>query len=135
MTGVVHAFDGREGGGLQDVIVYPEDDTSSRGKTSQRTDTFRGRFVKLIPYQRIVWATEFESADTSFAGEMTVDTTLAPAGGGTKVTIRCENIPPGIRPPRPDHLVDRTTAALRTAFRFRRRFRPPAHTNILIRQK
>jgi uncharacterized protein YndB with AHSA1/START domain len=98
MKGVVHDFDGREGGAFRMSLVYPEDDTSSRGKTSQRTDTFRGRFVKLIPYQRIVWATEFESDDTSFAGEMTVDTTLAPAGSGTKVTIRCENIPPGIRP-------------------------------------
>lgn len=56
-------------------LVYREDDRSSRGKTSQRTDTFRGRFVKLIPYQRIVWATEFESADTSFASEMIVDNT------------------------------------------------------------
>lgn len=79
-------------------LLYPEGDRSSRGKTSEGTDTFRGRFVKLIPYEQIVWVTEFESADPSFAGEMIVSTTLAPAGGGTKVTIRCENIPRGIRP-------------------------------------
>jgi hypothetical protein len=29
---------------------------------------------------------------------MTINTTLASAGSGTKVTIVCENIPPGIKP-------------------------------------
>jgi len=98
MRGVVHAFEGREGGAFSMSLVYPEDDRSSRGKTSESTDTFRGRFAKLIPNERIVWAVEFESADASFAGEMIVSTTLAPAGSGTRVTILCENIPPGIRP-------------------------------------
>jgi uncharacterized protein YndB with AHSA1/START domain len=98
MSGVVHAFDSREGGTFKMSLIYPEGDRSSRGKSSGNTDTFRGRFVELIPDERIVWAVEFESADPSFAGEMIVSTTLAPAGGGTKVTIRCENIPPGIRP-------------------------------------
>jgi uncharacterized protein YndB with AHSA1/START domain len=54
--------------------------------------------VKLIPNRQIVWATKFESTDRSFAGEMIVSTTLAPADGGTRVTIICENIPPGVRP-------------------------------------
>jgi uncharacterized protein YndB with AHSA1/START domain len=98
MRGVVHAFDAREGGSFRMSLVYPEGDGSSRGKTSESTDTFRGCFVKLIPYERIVWAIEFESADPSFAGEMILSTTLAPAGSGTKVTILCENIPRGIRP-------------------------------------
>jgi uncharacterized protein YndB with AHSA1/START domain len=98
MTGVIHAFEAREGGIFRMSLEYPEDDTSSRGKTSARTDTFRGRFAKLVPLERIVWATEFESADPSFAGEMIVDWTLASAGGGTRVTVRCENIPRGIRP-------------------------------------
>jgi uncharacterized protein YndB with AHSA1/START domain len=97
MTGVVHAFEGREGGAFSMSLVYPDDDSSAHGKTSERTDTFQGRFVKLIPNQQIVWATEFESADATFAGEMIVSTTLAPAGSGTKITIRCDNIPPGVR--------------------------------------
>jgi uncharacterized protein YndB with AHSA1/START domain len=98
MRGVVHAFDGREGGSFRISLVYPDGDRSSRGKTSESTDTFRGRFVELIPCERIVWAIDFESADPSFAGEMIMSTTLAPAGSGTKVTILCENIPRGIRP-------------------------------------
>jgi uncharacterized protein YndB with AHSA1/START domain len=59
MRGVVHALDGREDGSFRMSLVYPEGDRSSRGKTSKSTDTFRGRFVKLIPYERIVWAVEF----------------------------------------------------------------------------
>jgi uncharacterized protein YndB with AHSA1/START domain len=98
MRGVVHAFDAREGGAFSMSLVYPEGDSSARGKTSESTDTFQGRFAKLSPNERIVWAVEFESADPSFAGEMIVSTTLEPAGGGTKVTMLCENIPPGIRP-------------------------------------
>ena len=96
MTGVVHAFDAREGGSFSMSLVYPEGDRSARGKTANNTDTFRGRFVTLIPNERIVWAVEFESADSAFAGEMIVTTTLAPAAGGTEVTIRCDNIPAGV---------------------------------------
>jgi uncharacterized protein YndB with AHSA1/START domain len=97
MRGVVHAFDAREGGAFSMSLVYPEGDRSSRGKTSENTDTFRGRFAKLIPNERIVWAVEFESADPSFAGEMIVSTMLVAEGNGTKVTVLCENIPRGIR--------------------------------------
>lgn len=96
MTGVIHAFDAREGGGFHMSLVYPEGE--GRGKTSESTDTFQGRFVKLVPNEQIVWAVEFESADPSFAGEMIMSTTLTPANGGTQVTINCENIPCGIRP-------------------------------------
>ena len=98
MRGVVHAFEAREGGAFSMTLVYPDDDPSARGKTSDSTDTFRGRFARLVPNEQIVWAVEFDAADPSFAGEMTVTTTLAPTGNGTTVTIRCDNIPPGIRP-------------------------------------
>jgi uncharacterized protein YndB with AHSA1/START domain len=97
MKGVVHAFDGRERGAFSMSLVYPEDDTSARGKTSERTDTFQGRFVTLIPNRQVVWAVQFESTDPSFAGEMFVRTLLVPAGSGTEVTITCENIPRGVR--------------------------------------
>jgi uncharacterized protein YndB with AHSA1/START domain len=98
MRGEVHAFEPRVGGAFSMSLAYPEGEGAGRGKTSETTDTFRGRFVRLIPDEEVVWAVEFESEDPSFAGEMIVRTTLAPAGGGTEVTIRCENIPVGIRP-------------------------------------
>jgi len=61
MQGVVHAFDAREGGTFRISLVYPEDEDSPRGKSSARTDTVGGRFVELVPHERIVWATQFES--------------------------------------------------------------------------
>lgn len=97
MTGVVHAFDAREGGRFSMSLMYPESETSARGKTDAHTDAFAGRFVKLVPNEQVVWATVFESDDPSFAGEMIVATTLKPAGQGTEVTIRCDNIPAGVR--------------------------------------
>ena len=96
MRGVVHAFDAREGGAFSMSLVYPEDE-APRGKTSERTDTFRGRFVELVPNEQIVWATQFESADPSLAGEMIVRTTLVAQGDATQVTITCGNIPRGVR--------------------------------------
>lgn len=78
-------------------LVYPDNETSQPGKTSDKTDRFEGRFARLVPDERIVWATAFESDDDSFAGEMTVSTTLSPVNGGTDVTMVCDDIPAGIR--------------------------------------
>ena len=98
MRGIVHAFDPREGGAFNLSLIYLDDGSAPRGKTSGRTDTLRGRFVTLIPDAQIEWAVEFESADPSFAGTMTVRWTLQRDDGGTRVTAMCDNIPPGIRP-------------------------------------
>jgi uncharacterized protein YndB with AHSA1/START domain len=78
-------------------LMYPESETAARGKTDARTDTFEGRFVKLVPNEQIVWATVFQSDDPSFAGEMTITTTLKPADRGTAVTMRCDDVPAGVR--------------------------------------
>ena len=98
MRGIVHAFEAREGGPFSMSLVYPEDDSTASGKTTESTDTFRGRFARLIPNERVVWVVEFDSDDPSFSGVMMVTTTLAPEGSATNVTIFCESIPLGIRP-------------------------------------
>ncbi|OAV56250.1 ATPase [Rhizobium sp. WYCCWR10014] len=97
MKGIVHAFEGREGGAFSMSLVYPDDEASQPGKTSDKTDRFEGRFAELVPDERIVWATVFDSEDEGFSGEMTVTTMLSPADGGTDVTMVCDNIPSGIR--------------------------------------
>lgn len=97
MTGIVHAFEPHDGGAFSMSLIYPDGDSTARGKTSDTTDTFRGRFVRLVPDEQIVWAVEFESADPAFAGEMTVRTDLERAGAATRVTVTCDNIPPGVR--------------------------------------
>ncbi|RFB94198.1 ATPase [Rhizobium leguminosarum bv. trifolii] len=97
MRGIIHAFEGREGGAFSMSLVYPDDAASQPGKTSDKTDRFEGRFARLVPDERIVWATVFDSVDKSFSGEMTVTTTLTPVDGGTDVTMVCDNVPSGIR--------------------------------------
>jgi uncharacterized protein YndB with AHSA1/START domain len=98
MKGQVHAFDAREGGKFRMSLTYLDPKHSLSGKTSEDTDTFRGRFVELVPYEKIVEAVEFESQDPAFAGEMRMTVSLADTAEGTEVTILCEDIPKGIRP-------------------------------------
>src|SRR5438105_766592 len=67
MRGIVHEFEGREGGAFSMSLIYPDDETGMCGKTSENTDRFRGRFAKLTPNSLIVWATVFDSSDPGFA--------------------------------------------------------------------
>jgi uncharacterized protein YndB with AHSA1/START domain len=98
MTGQVHEFDPRVGGRFRISLTYKHAERSLPGKTSADTDTVQGRFVELIPSEKIVQIVEFESQQPEFAGEMTITATYADAPGGTEVTMLCENIPKGIRP-------------------------------------
>jgi uncharacterized protein YndB with AHSA1/START domain len=94
MTGRVHAFDGREGGSFRISLTY--DAPTGTGKTTAHTDTYHGRFVKLVPNERVVEAVEFETADPALRGEMTITTTLADADGGTEVLAVHDGLPPGL---------------------------------------
>ena len=98
MTGQVHAFDARVGGGYRMSLFYPASEQVYRGKTSEREDRFTARFVELTPPTRIVQAISFDSVDPTFSGEMTMVVTFEERDGGTEVTIVFEHIPSGIRP-------------------------------------
>jgi uncharacterized protein YndB with AHSA1/START domain len=98
MKARVHAFDAREGGTYRMSLTYTDQKHSPGGKTSENIDTFQGRFIQLVPYEKIVELIEFESRDPKFAGEMKITTTFAEVGKGTEVTVLCEDIPIGIRP-------------------------------------
>jgi uncharacterized protein YndB with AHSA1/START domain len=74
MTSHVHAFDAREGGSFRISLTY--DAPNGTGKTTAHTDTFHGRFVRLGPDEQVVEAGEFEAADPSLRGEMTITITL-----------------------------------------------------------
>jgi uncharacterized protein YndB with AHSA1/START domain len=78
-------------------LTYLEQDHSAPGKTSEHTDVVAGRFVELVPDQRIVQVVEFDSEDPAFSGAMSMTWTLTAVPGGTEVGIRCENVPEGIR--------------------------------------
>ncbi len=96
MTSYVHAFDVREGGAFRISLTY--DTPSGTGKTTAHTDTYHGRFVTLVPDERVVQVMEFETADPAMRGEMTVTFTLSEADGGTDVLAVHDNVPPGVAP-------------------------------------
>ena len=96
MTSHVHVFDAREGGSFRISLTY--DTPSGTGKTTAHTDTFHGRFVKLVPHEQVVEVIEFETADDSLRGEMSVTFTLTEADSGTDVLGVHDNVPPGVSP-------------------------------------
>ena len=98
MTGVIHEFDVRVGGGYRMSLFYPPTERHFRGKTAEKEDMVRVRFVELTPPRRIVEAVTFVTDDPAFAGEMTHTVTFEPVLGGTEVTLSFENLPPGLRP-------------------------------------
>lgn len=98
MTCHIYEFDHREGGTYRMSFGYRHADHEVRGKTSQHEDVFKGRFLELVPGERIVEQVEFESDDPAFEGAMTITTKLVPVPGGTEVTFICGQVPAGIRP-------------------------------------
>jgi uncharacterized protein YndB with AHSA1/START domain len=98
MTGEVHRFDDRVGGGYQMSLYYPSSEKTFRGKTSEREDRYTARFVELTPPRKIVEAITFDAVDPAFAGEMIMEVTFKAEDGGTTVSILFKDIPPGIRP-------------------------------------
>ena len=97
MTGRIHAFDARVGGGYEMSLFYPADEPTPRGKTAALEDRVRVRFVELSPARRIVQAVVFQADDPALQGEMTMTWTFAPAPGGTRVSVVSEDLPPGLR--------------------------------------
>lgn len=97
MTMQVHSFDGTEGGSYRISLTYLAPDRV--GKTTARTDTYTGRFVRLVPGELVVEVQEFEAADPSLAGEMTSTITLTDADdGGTELVAVHEGVPDAVRP-------------------------------------
>src|SRR5512138_1915968 len=96
MTSHVHLFDAREGGSFRISLTY--DTPIGTGKTSAHTDTYHGRFVRLVPDEQVVEVLEFETADPALLGEMTVTFMLKEAEPGTDVLAIHENVPPGVPP-------------------------------------
>jgi uncharacterized protein YndB with AHSA1/START domain len=92
----VHSFEARQGGAFRISLTY--DVPTAAGKTSAHTDSFHGRFVKLVPDTEVVQVVEFETADPALEGEMTITYRLADADDGTTLTGVHENLPPGVLP-------------------------------------
>jgi len=93
MSSEVHEWDGET---FRISLTYDAADRA--GKTSAHTDTYRGRFVELVPDARVVEVDEFETDDPSMAGAMTITITLSDTHGGTDLSAVHEGLPPGVDP-------------------------------------
>jgi uncharacterized protein YndB with AHSA1/START domain len=94
MTSEIHSYDARQGGSFRISLTY--DSPTGTGKTTVQTDTFHGRFVRLVPNREVVQSIEFETDDPAMNGEMTITYLLADEEGGTRLTGVHENLPAGI---------------------------------------
>ena len=96
MTSHVHTFDAREGGTFRVSLTY--DTPTVAGKSSTQTDSFHGRFVRLVPDTEVVQTVEFETDDPTMKGEMTITYALADAEDGADLVALHEHLPPGLSP-------------------------------------
>jgi uncharacterized protein YndB with AHSA1/START domain len=94
MSAVVHEFEAREGGRFRVSLTY--EDSGRSGKSHAQTDTYRGRFERLVPDREVVEIIAFETDDPHVGGEITIRTRLADAPGGTDVTVEYEGLPAGV---------------------------------------
>lgn len=97
MTGEMLGFDFRSGGEYR-MRLRLRDPAAGRGKTTPDADEVRVRLVRVDPGRCIVQEVDFDSDDPAFGGTMTMIWTLKPVEGGTRVEVRAENVPRGIRP-------------------------------------
>lgn len=72
------------------------DDEARGGSTTPHTDTYHGRFVKLVTDEQVIEVVEFETSDPALRGEMTIAITLADVDGGTEILAVHDGLPPGL---------------------------------------
>ncbi|WP_210506151.1 SRPBCC family protein [Naasia sp. SYSU D00057] len=94
MSCVVHEFEPREGGRVHVSLTY--DSADAVGKTTEHTDTYRGRLVRLVPDRELVEVDEFDTDDPALRGEMTMTFTLAEAGDATELSVVHRGVPAGV---------------------------------------
>lgn len=96
MTCQVHQLEAREGGAIRVSLTYDAPDRI--GKTVSNTDTYHGRFVRLVPNEQVVEVIEFETDNPALQGEMRITMTLSDAPGGTEVVGLHEGVPTVVPP-------------------------------------
>jgi uncharacterized protein YndB with AHSA1/START domain len=94
--GMTSVIEQQDDGGFRVTLTYESAD--ARGKTTARSDTYHGRFSRLVPDELVVEVDEFETTDPLFAGEMTMTITLLEHDGGTELAAVHEGVPPGVAP-------------------------------------
>lgn len=90
----VHEFDGRQGGTFRISLIYR--DPQQEGKSTAHADTYHGKFVELVPNQKVVEEDEFESSNPAMQGKMRITITLADKDDGTQLEAHHEGLPSGL---------------------------------------
>jgi uncharacterized protein YndB with AHSA1/START domain len=93
--GMVGRIESGPGSGFRMELTYL-DSADSPGKNSGSSDVIEVEIAALEPDARVMWRIDFVSDDPSFAGTMTMTWTLAEVDGGTEVSVRADDVPPGI---------------------------------------
>jgi uncharacterized protein YndB with AHSA1/START domain len=96
-TGTADTFEPWPGGRFRMVLAFAQ----GEGKSGGNTDVVEGRYIQLVPGERIVQAISFQSEDPAFAGVMTMTWLFEAQPGGTRVTVVAQDVPRGIA--RADH--------------------------------
>lgn len=94
MSAEVHEFDGRQGGRFRVSLIYEA--PTGTGKSGGRTDTYHGHFERLVPDEQVVEVVEFETADPTMRGVMTMTTTLSDVDGGTEIVMVHDGVPDAV---------------------------------------
>jgi uncharacterized protein YndB with AHSA1/START domain len=93
MISEVHLLEPRVGGRIHVTLTYAQ---GSTGKTSPRTDTFSGTFVRLVQDEEVVQSVAFDTDDPAVAGQMTLTYRLVDVDGGTEISGVHDDLPPGV---------------------------------------
>jgi len=86
-TSKVHHMDAKVGGGYK---------MSFKNFSTQKSNSFGGKYLELVPNERIRHTDAFD--DPSFPGEMVVTITFQKVSVGTELTIVQEGVPAIIPP-------------------------------------
>ena len=86
-TCTVHQFEPKVGGAHK---------MSFRNFTTGQGHSFGGRYVELVPHERLSYTDKFD--DANLPGEMRVTVTLKKVSVGTEVTIEQAGVPDAIPP-------------------------------------
>ena len=96
MTGRALEYDFRVGGRYRIELRHEGEAPAGSGKTTDRTDVTKGRFIELVPGRRITQSVEFESGDPAFAEEMMITWSIEPTPEGAMVRVTAADVPSGI---------------------------------------
>lgn len=95
MTARFERFDLRTGGSYRLVLTYLEAPDGG-GKSTDDSDIVEGRFIAIVPGERLVQEIDFDSDSPDFAQPMTMTWSTSSADGGTIVEVAADNVPDAI---------------------------------------